>query len=118
MYLLIWTVFAEGPTTNTTYKTLARSRERKARVGEQMLDVVPKGNGNDPGLVCREVCSCGLSIAQVSMRQRQAAAVRMLLSFFRLSILPFEIREFYIQRLVSEPDSDRPYAGPLHLTSG
>jgi hypothetical protein len=23
-----------------------------------------------------------------------------------------------IQRLVSEPDSDRPYAGPLHLTSG
>jgi len=52
------------------------------------------------------------------MRQRQAAAVRMLLSFFRLSILPYEIREFYIQRLVSEPDSDRPYAGPLHLTSG
>jgi hypothetical protein len=53
MYLLIWTVFAEWPgmislritpedipksaaSTNTTYRNLARSRKREARVREQI----------------------------------------------------------------------------------
>jgi hypothetical protein len=30
----------------------------------------------------------------------------MLLRFFRLSILAFEIRKRYVERLVTEPDSD------------
>jgi len=36
--------------------------------------------------------------------QRQAAAVRMLLSLFRLCILALEVSERYVQRLVSEAD--------------
>jgi hypothetical protein len=38
--------------------------------------------------------------------QREAAAVRMFLGFFRFGILAFEIGERYIQRVVPEPDSD------------
>jgi hypothetical protein len=40
------------------------------------------------------------------MRKRQAAAVGVLLRFFRLSILAFEVSERYVQRLVPEPDSE------------
>jgi hypothetical protein len=38
--------------------------------------------------------------------QRQAAAVRMFLGFFRLGILALEIGERYVQRLVPEANSD------------
>jgi len=38
--------------------------------------------------------------------QRKTAAVRAFLRFFRLSILAFEVGERYLQRLVSEPDSE------------
>jgi hypothetical protein len=41
--------------------------------------------------------------------QRQAAAVGVLLRFFRLCILALEVGECHVQRLVSEADSDRPY---------
>jgi len=41
--------------------------------------------------------------------QRQAAAVRMFLRFFRLGILALEIGDGYVQRLVPESDADCPY---------
>ena len=40
------------------------------------------------------------------MTDRQAAAISVLLGFFRLSILAFEVSERYVQRLVPEPDAD------------
>jgi hypothetical protein len=39
------------------------------------------------------------------------------LRFFRLGVLAFEVSKHYVERLVTEPDMDRPYAVPLHLTS-
>jgi hypothetical protein len=50
--------------------------------------------------------------------QRQVAAVRVFLCFFRLGIFAFQIGEGHVQRFVTEADSDRPYAGQLHLTPG
>ena len=38
--------------------------------------------------------------------ERQAAAVGVLLSFFRLSVLAFEVGERYVQRFAVEADSD------------
>jgi len=40
------------------------------------------------------------------------------LSFLRLGVLAFETGERYAQLLVTETDSDRPHAAPLHLTTG
>ena len=47
-----------------------------------------------------------------------AAAARIVVGFFGLGILAPEISERNVKRLVPEPGSDRPYAGPLHLASG
>ena len=49
---------------------------------------------------------------------RQAAAVGVFLRFFGLGILALGISERHVQQLVADADSDRPHAGPLHLTSG
>jgi hypothetical protein len=48
--------------------------------------------------------------------QRQAAAVGMFLRFFRFGILAFEIGERYVQRLVTEADSQAFTVEHLTLT--
>jgi hypothetical protein len=50
--------------------------------------------------------------------QRQAAAVSVFLSLFRLSILAFEIGEGHVERFMTEPDSQGFTVEHLKLTSG